>query len=88
MGSKKPWLQEVALNVFSLSVHFQIKLEPEWIPRELNERADFLSRIIDYDDWQLNPVVFSELEEAWGPHSVDHFASFHNCQLPRFNSRC
>ena len=88
VGSKKPWLQEVALKVFSLSVQFQIKLEPEWIPRELNERADFLSRIIDYDDWQLNPVVFSELEEAWGPHSVDRFASFHNCQLPRFNSRC
>jgi hypothetical protein len=88
VGSKKPWLQEVALKVFSLSVQFQIKLEPEWIPRELNERADFLSRIIDYDDWQLNPVVSSELEEAWGPHSVDRFASFHNCQLPHFNSRC
>ena len=88
VGSKKPLLQAVALRIFSLTVQSQIRLEPEWIPRELNERADYLSRIIDYDDWQLNPSVFSELEDCWGPHSVDRFASFHNCQVPRFNSRC
>ena len=66
----------------------QIRLEPEWIPRGLNERADYLSRIIDYDDWQLNPLVFSKLDNAWGPHTVDRFASFQNSQVPRFNSRC
>ena len=88
VGSKKPLLQAVALTIFSLTVQSQIRLEPEWIPRELNERADYLSHIIDYDDWQLNPSVFSELEDCWGPHSVDRFASFHNCQVPRFNSRC
>ena len=48
------------------------------MPRDLNERADYLSRIIDYDDCQLNPSVFSELDNCWGPHSVDRFASFHN----------
>ena len=36
----------------------------------------------------LNPVTFAELDRAWGPHTVDRFASFHNCQLTRFNSRC
>ena len=45
VGSKKPLLQAVALKVFSLCVW----LEPEWIHRALNERADYLSRIIDYD---------------------------------------
>ena len=33
-------------------------------------------------------MVFAGLDEAWGPHTVDRFASWHNCQLPRFNSRC
>ena len=51
VGSKKPLLQAIALEVFSLSVQYQIRLEPEWIPRDLNEKADYLSRIIDYDDW-------------------------------------
>ena len=32
------------------SIHqYQICLEPEWIPRELNVKADYLSRIVDYD---------------------------------------
>ena len=87
-GSRKSQLQSVALKIFDLSVKYQIKLEPEWIPRELNEKADYLSRIIDYDDWQLNPAVFAELDKVWGPHTVDRFADFYNCQLPRFNTRC
>lgn len=85
VGSRKPQLHAIALKVFSLSVQYQIRLEPEWIPRELNERADYLSRIVDYDDWSLNPAVFSHLESMWGPHTIDRFASFQNYQLPRFN---
>ena len=88
MGSKKPHLHALALKVFSLSIHNDIKLEPEWIPRSLNERADLLSRIVDYDDWMLNPVVFAEVDRLWGPHSVDRFANWQNCQTTRFNSRC
>ena len=81
-------LQVVALKVFSLIVQNQLKLEPEWIPRDLNERVDYLSHIIDYDNWQLNTSVFSEHDTFWGPHSVIRFAIFHNCQVPRYNSRC
>ena len=88
VGSKNLQLHAIALKVFALSVQYQIRLEPEWIPRELNERADYLSRIVNHDDWLLNPGVFNQLDAIWGPHTVDHFASFHNCQLPRFNSRC
>ena len=67
VGSKKPHLQEIALRVLSLAVQFQIRLEPEGVPRELNERADFLSRIIDYDDWLLNPSVFCLVRFNVGP---------------------
>ena len=88
VGSKKPLLHALATKVFTLSVQHNIRLEPEWIPRDLNERADALSRIVDYDDWMLNPVVFADIEKLWGPHSVDRFASCHNRQVPRFNSRC
>ena len=27
------------------------------------------------------------IDKAWGPHTVDHFASYYNTKLPRFNSR-
>ena len=88
VGSKNLQLHAIALKVFALSVQYQIRLEPEWIPRELSKRADYLSRIIDHDDWLLNPLVFNHLDAIWGPHTVDRFANLHNCQLPRFNCRC
>ena len=88
VGSRKSDLHEIALRVFSLAIENQIRLEPEWVPRACNERADLLSRIVDYDDWYINPEVFAWLDSLWGPHTVDRFADYNNRQLPRFNSRC
>ena len=56
-------------------------------PHEKNELADFISHIQDWDDWQLNPNVFSSLQIKWGPCTIDRFASYYDMQLPRFNSR-
>ena len=64
-----------------------IRIEPEWIPREQNELADYLSQLVEYDDWMLNPGIFNILEAKWGPHTVDRFANSLNKQVPRFNSR-
>ena len=82
IGSRKECLQALALKIFSLSIQHNIRLEPEWIPRELNQKADYLSRIVDYDDWMLNPVVASDINHLWGPHSLDRFASHLNSQIP------
>jgi hypothetical protein len=30
----------------------------EWIPRTENERADFISRIVDFDDWGISEDLF------------------------------
>ena len=57
------------------------------MPREWNQTADAISRIIDTDDWQLNPEVFKSIDDMWGPHTVDCFASAANTQLEHFNSR-
>ena len=42
-------------------------MEVQWIPRSENEKADFISRLIDVDDWQLAESFFSTLEGVWGP---------------------
>ena len=78
------------MGVFSLAIEYKIQLEPDWVPRELNEKADFLSRVTDYDDWYINniPGVFTWFDMVWGPHTVDSFAHCYNCQLSRFNGRC
>lgn len=71
---------------FTLCIQNHIIIEPRWVPRE-NEIADYISRIVDYDDWQLNPLVFAMLDRKWGPHTVDRFAASYNRQVYRYNSR-
>ena len=66
---------------------FDIAIEMEWLPRSQNERADFLSRIVDLDDWSVNPELVRLVDSRWGPHTVDRFSSFYNVQIGRFNSR-
>ena len=87
VGSRRPHLQDGAMSIFEVCLQYGVKLEMEWIPRTLNEKADYISRIIDHDDWQINPVIFHRLDCLWGPHTYDRFASPHNSQLPRFDSK-
>ena len=47
---------------------------------------DYISWLVDHDDWKLDPMIFGELDRKWGPHTVDRFADIHNCQIDRFNS--
>ena len=58
-GNKKTSLHDETLSIFSTCLHNQISLESEWIPREANEQADYISRILDLAYWKLNPVVFA-----------------------------
>ena len=86
-GSRKQHLQDGAVAIFELCFSHNIKLEMEWIPRSLNEYADTISRLVDYDDWSLDPHLFQMLDACWGPHSVDCFASPENKKVERFHSR-
>ena len=86
-GSRKPYLQEGAMSIFERCLQHSIKLEMSWIPRSLNERADYISRIVDHDDWLINPCVFAWLNSLWGPFTVDNFADHVNAKLPIFHSK-
>ena len=87
IGSSKPELQEMARGIYSKCVANGIGLRIEWIPRSQNDKADALSRIIDYDDWSLSHDLYHKFENLWGPHTIDRFANYQNNRLPRFNSR-
>ena len=49
-GSSKSDLQSVALKVNEFCDKREITLNPEWLPRNLNESADFLSKLSPVDD--------------------------------------
>ena len=76
VGSMKLDLHRLAVKIFQFCAEHNIRLEIKWIPRTENERADYVSLLIDFDDWQITPEFFLRLEELWGPHTVDCFANF------------
>ena len=64
--------------------------EPEWIPRDQNRITDYLSRILDFDDWGISSQTFQLIDARWGPpvqFTVDRFANSSNVKLLQFNSR-
>ena len=50
-GSMKPDLHKLAVNIFGACLRSKIKFEVQRIPRSENEKADFISRLNDVDDW-------------------------------------
>ncbi|XP_067648622.1 uncharacterized protein [Haliotis asinina] len=86
-GSMKADLQALALDIFRLCNEYNIRVDMQWIPRLDNERADYLSKIVDADDWGIQDYVFQHVSAKWGPFDVDRFASYYNTKVVRFNSR-
>ncbi|CAC5418723.1 unnamed protein product [Mytilus coruscus] len=58
-GSMKPELQDIALCIFENCLTHHISTDAEWVPRTFNEKADYISLIIDYDDWGVGEQLFT-----------------------------
>lgn len=85
-GSMKEKLQVIAMSIFSVCMQKGISLNIQWIPRIQNTQADYISRIVDHEDWGISVQFFNFMNDLWGPYSIDRFASSLNKKLPRFNS--
>jgi len=66
----------MARRIVDICIRSAIHLEVKWIPRTSNQRADYISRLIDSDDWQITQEFLLFLDGWWGPHSVDCFANY------------
>lgn len=86
-GSMKQELQNFAMLIFDTCCKNSIQLEVEWIPRDKNEKADYLSRIVEKDDWGISFELLNLIQDKWGTLEIDYFASKHNAKLPVFFSR-
>ena len=86
-GSKKSHLQQLAVEIYELCTQNDILLEPTWIPRELNQYADYLSKLKDTDDWSIDNETFEFICRELGQPSFDRFADNLNRKVRRFNSR-
>ena len=57
-GSKNHELQMLALSIFECCKFSNITIFVRWIPREFNDQADMLSRIVNVDDWRISDDFF------------------------------
>ena len=77
------------MTVFEFCAKNDTEIHTVWISREQNTPADYLSRILDIDDWAdwaISTEFFQFIDELGGPHSVDRFASSNNAKTKLFNS--
>jgi hypothetical protein len=86
-GGPVPELSALVKQIWLECARWGIDATAEWISRDRNERADQLSKFRDTADWALHPSLFAAVDQLWGPHTVDRFASAHNAHCRRFNSR-
>ena len=86
VGSMKLELHSLALKIIKIYYEHSIHLGMEWVPRDCNTRADFISKLVDFD-WQVTEDVFKDLDSLCGPHPVDCFATYYNRKILRYFSR-
>ena len=85
-GSSEVHLHKLAMEIFSLSREHDVVIDIERIPRSENEVADYLSKIVDFDDWSVKDSYFRAVDSIWGSFTVDCFANSVNAKVPRFYS--
>ena len=83
-GSTKEHLHKIALEINYCTRKNDISLEVEWIPRNQNEKADYLSKVIHFDDWRVKDKYFQAVTAHWGLCTIDCFASCQNKKVPKF----
>ena len=81
-GSPNPDLQRLAVQILDLQIQYAFSLVFEWVPRDLNVRADFLSHVsaLRHHHYRLRVEHFAYLDGLWGPHTIDRFATLETCQ--------
>jgi hypothetical protein len=63
-------------------------IRPSYIISVANTWADKLSRHLDSDDWQPDSTRFFEMDNNFGPHTIDRFASTLSTLLTRYSTSC
>ncbi len=85
-GSPRLRLNMLARDLFWFGLEKDITLTVEWVPRKDNTVADELPKLPIPEDSMLSRQLYLRLEELFGQHSVDLFASNANNQCLNYYS--
>lgn len=86
-GSKIEKIMTGVRQIFMMLWEMNITWDIEWVPREENVLADYISKQIEKDDWSVKQDVFEGIDSEWGPHTIDRMSNSWNSMLPRCNTK-
>ena len=90
-GSMMGHLQSITWDIYNACIKHHISLQIEWVPRTVNEKADYVSKIVNKDDWSISTDIFDILDRNWGhiPLTGLLLIIILNCQdlLPAFGTQ-
>ena len=86
-GSSDQRLDAIAQAIWSFAFQNHVMLTAHHVSGESNVQPDALSRLPLRHEWFLHPEVFRQLDQMFGPHSIDRFATCSTTHLPLYNSR-
>ena len=86
-GSPKHRLHKYALEMDELALKWDFRLNPVWIPRDLNKFSDVMSKCLDYDDYSVKSDFFEVVCNLFNVKcNYDRFANNTNTKTLLFNS--
>ena len=88
LGGKVPYLNDELIQLYQFCQARNLSIEAGYIRGLDNIIADRLSRQMPtkYSDWSLTQECFQEIDQIWGPVTVDLFASRTNRKVKRYVS--
>ena len=87
VGSSRPHLHKLAIEIFDICISHDINLQSTWIPREENVIADTLSKTVDSDNWSIDCESFEYIQSHFGEFTFDRFSDDLNKKVACFNSK-
>lgn len=77
-------MHKLALEIFVFCKEYDIAIDVEWIPHGETEIANYLSKVVDYDDWSVKELYYRIAESLSGPFAIDCFANSAISKICRF----
>ena len=57
------------------------------ISRTQNQKANYLSKVIDFDAWRVEYKYFQAVTAPWGVSTIDCFTNYVSKKVPKFYSK-
>lgn len=84
--TRSPEMMALLRRVWYLIDKAGIDLRVRWISTHENDYADALSRGAPHDHLAIGDAAWARLEQRFGPHTIDRYASVQSARLARFNT--